>query len=121
MLHLKDQDACGRDFDDGESIFCDLLDDIAPAPDCLVMLFKSYFDKSYDKDLLCVAGYAFISPNARKLDIEWKKMLALKRLPYFRMSACNTRRPPFGNLSESECVDIASKAINLICEYAMFG
>jgi hypothetical protein len=48
-----------------DSIFCELLDDLAPEADGIVVIIKSYFDESYDDRLLCVAGYSFTNANAR--------------------------------------------------------
>jgi hypothetical protein len=48
-------------------------------------------------------------------------MLADYGLPYFRMSACNARRKPFDQLSEAQCIAVATKAIALIKEYSSVG
>ena len=103
-------------------IFCDLLDFVAPKADDIVVIIKSYFDESYDNDLLCVAGYSFTSAKARLLDDEWRKMLArYGRLPYFRMSACNTNQKPLDRLTPQQCIDIATEAIRIINQYAGLG
>ena len=44
-----------------------------------------------------------------------------KRLPYFRMSACNSGNYPFDRLTEPECISIATEAIQLIGQYATIG
>jgi hypothetical protein len=104
------------------SVFAELLDTFASAPSDLVVLIKSFFDESYDDGLLCVAGYSFTGPNARALDADWHKMLLrYKRLPFFRMSACNAHEPPFDRLTETECIAVATEAIGLISKYAAFG
>jgi hypothetical protein len=103
------------------SFFSELLDTVASGPNDLVVLIKSFFDESYDDRLLCVAGYLFTGPLARRLDTEWKTMLLKYRVPYFRMSACNSNQPPFHHLSEAECVEAATHAIRLIHKYAVMG
>jgi hypothetical protein len=117
MFHLTDPDHICEE--EEESAFCVLL---APSDDGVVVFIKSYFDESYDKDILCVAGYVFNARNGRLLDAEWKKMLWFcKRLPYFRMSACNQGEYPFDRLSEPERIAAQTKAISLISEFASFG
>lgn len=104
------------------SVFSEILETVAPGRDDLVVLLQSFFDESYSDSLLCVAGYAFTKPAARKLDRSWGKMLwRYKRLPYFRMSACNAGKPPFDRLSEQQRIDIATEAIGLIGQHAAFG
>jgi hypothetical protein len=107
--------------DDDDSVFAELLESVAPAADDIVVLTKSYFDESYADSLLCVAGYCFTSRSARLIDKDWRHMLFHWRLPYFRMSACNARRPPFDLLSEDECIKVASEAISLIKKHATVG
>jgi hypothetical protein len=102
-----------------DSVFAELLDG---AENDLIVLVKSYFDESYDKELLCVAGYMFTSRQARELDEDWRKMLIrYQRLPYFRMSACNAHEHPFDRLTDGECIKIATEAIGLINKYASIG
>lgn len=104
------------------SFFDDFVEPLAPDPHEIAVFLKAYFDESYDDNLLCVAGYVFTNRNARLLDGEWKKMLArYKRLPFFRMSACNARQSPFDRLTDFECIRVATEAIALINRYAEFG
>jgi hypothetical protein len=105
--------------EEDESVFASLLD--AFAPDDAVVLIQSYFDESYNPSLLCVGGYTFRRRDGRLLDRDWRKMLRRYALPYFRMSACNARQPPFDGLTEAQCVAVATEAIRLINEYAEFG
>jgi hypothetical protein len=107
--------------DDEESVFGSLLETLAPEQDDVVVLIKSFFDESYDNDVLCVAGYIFTSPNARKLDEDWKRMLLRFRLPFFRMSACNSGTAPFDHLTKDECIAVQTEAIALIGKYAAYG
>lgn len=112
----------GFPLEDDDSAFCDLLDTVAADESDVVVIVKSFFDESYDDDLLCVAGYSFLSSEARALDICWRKMLTrYKRLPYFRMSACNAGQDPFDRLSEEECIEVATEAIGLIGKHAAHG
>jgi hypothetical protein len=69
------------DGDRRDSIFCELLDDLAPEADGIVVIIKSYFDESYDDRLLCVAGYSFTSANARH------RILRRYRLQHVHVSA----------------------------------
>jgi Protein of unknown function (DUF3800) len=105
-----------------ESAFSAMLDSIAPSTGDIIVIIKSYFDESYDNNSLCIAGYSFASAKARALDDEWRKMLArYKRLPFFRMSACNAHHDPFDRLTDQECIAIATDAIKLINKYAEYG
>jgi hypothetical protein len=104
------------------TIFEELLADLAPRDGDAVVLIKSYFDESFDNNLLCVAGYAFSSAAARALDADWDKMLCrYKRLPYFRMSACNAGQYPFDRLDKDQCIAIQTEAIGLISRFASMG
>src|SRR5947209_16648084 len=104
-----------------ESSFSSLWETIGADPDDIAVLINCYFDESYDPALMCVAGYAFRGDKARFLDRHWKSMLRRYRLPYFRMSACNAKAPPFDHLSEAECVAVATEAIGLINQFALVG
>jgi hypothetical protein len=109
-------------YDVGAEDFADFLESVAPNAEDLIVLIKSYFDESYNSSLLCVAGYTFQSRGARLLDKEWRAMLLrYRRLPYFRMSACNSRQEPFDRLTESECIAVATEAIGLINKHAVYG
>ena len=106
----------------GDSIFAELLAGLAPRDGDAVVLIKSYFDESFDDGFLCVAGYAFSSAAARALDTDWHKMLCrYKRLPYFRMSACNAGQPPFDRLNKAQCIAVQTEAIGLISKFASLG
>src|ERR1700733_4494442 len=94
--------------EDESSDFADLLDTFAGQPGDIVVLIKSFNDESYDNDILCVAGYTMTSPQARALDADWGRMLVRYRLPYFRMSACNSCEEPFKHLTGQECIDVAT-------------
>ena len=105
-----------------DSYFADILESVAPDANDLVVLIKSYFDESYDANVLCIAGYSFTSQAARAMDEAWRKMLIRNhRLPYFRMSACNAKQDPFDRLTKDECIEVATEAINLINKYAQMG
>jgi hypothetical protein len=107
---------------DVDSVFTDLLDAVAPHPSDIAVLIQSYFDESWDEEILCVAGYIFSSAHARKLDEEWRRMLWRNgRLPYFRMSACNRGSEPFDKLDEAGCIKAQTDAIGLISKYASYG
>lgn len=108
-------------WDDGDSVFADFVRTVSSEEEDFIVLIKSYFDESYDRDLLCVAGYSFAAPKAREFDKEWGEMLGDYKLPYFRMSACNAGKDPFDKLSEAECIAVASDAIKLIGKYAHIG
>lgn len=86
------------------------------------MVIQSYFDESGDTDILCVAGYIFKSGKAKKFDLEWRRMLfRYKRLPYFRMSACNRGSEPFDRLTKDERIAVQKEAIALIGRFAAYG
>jgi hypothetical protein len=85
------------------------------------VLVRSYFDESWDSDVLCVAGYVFKAGKARKLDAEWRRMLSRYELPYFRMSACNQGTEPFDKLTKDECIAVQKKVIAIIGDFAAFG
>ncbi len=124
MLHFTDHGPRSRvgSENDDDSVFAEIVETVAPNSEDMVVLIKSYFDESYNDGLLCLAGYIFTSAKARNLDLEWKKMLArYKRLPYFRMSACNAHEDPFDRLSKAECISVATDAISLINQHAAFG
>jgi hypothetical protein len=107
---------------EADEAFADLLNAVAPAPNDIVVLIRSYFDESWDDDILCVAGYTFTSSNARKFDEAWRRMLWKHgQLPYFRMSACNAGREPFDKLDKAARISAQTDAIALICKYASFG
>src|SRR5580658_6565521 len=107
---------------DGDSVFIDLLDAVAGEPSDVAVLIQSYFDESYDNRILCVSGYIFTGLRVRKLDQAWRRMLwQYKRLPYFRMSACNHGSYPFDRLTKSECIAVQTRAISLIGKYASYG
>jgi hypothetical protein len=113
------------DFQDevGESAFAELVSLLAPGPSDIVVITQSFFDESYGdgKNILCVAGYTFTGTGAREFDRDWRKMLRRYELPFFRMSACNYGAWPFDKLSEQECIEVETEAINLIGRYAVFG
>src|ERR1700678_3564512 len=106
---------------DADSAFGSLLDAMGTAPEDIAVLINCFFDESSDPGLMCVAGYAFRSDKARYLDRHWRSMLRRYGLPYFRMSACNAKQPPFDRLSERQCVDVATEAIGLIGQFALAG
>ena len=89
------------------------------------MIIHAFFDESgggKGDPVQCVAGFVFTSRNARLLSEEWRKMLLRnKRLPFFRMSACNSGREPFDALSKDERIKVQTEAIGLIKKYAAYG
>jgi hypothetical protein len=103
-----------------DSAWGDITDILAPE-DAVVALISSFFDESFDDGLLCVAGYAFTKLRGRRLDEEWRRMLARHRIPYFRMSACNAGEEPFDGHTKPECVAAQTDAIALINKHASFG
>jgi hypothetical protein len=54
-----------RDDVDEESVFGSL---VGSGENDTVVIISSYFDESYDDDIMCVAGYSFSTRNARLLD-----------------------------------------------------
>ena len=122
MRHLSPIDMIAQSDDgvDEDSIINGLA--LGAEPGSVFVFIQSFFDESYDNNLLCVAGYSFTSRGARLLDEEWRKMLIrYNKLPFFRMSLCNARKPPFDKLSEQECIDVATEAMDLIKKYALCG
>jgi hypothetical protein len=104
----------------GESVFSDIAASLLGRRDVAVLV-QSYFDESWDEEIICVAGYIFKSGKARKFDTEWRRMLTRYRLPYFRMSACNQGTEPFDKLSKDQCVAVQKEAIALVGDFASFG
>jgi hypothetical protein len=104
--------------DDDDSFF---VGGFAPSDDEIAVLIESYFDESFDKNILCVAGYIFTRPKGRLLDEEWRRMLVRYKLPYFRMSACNHGSFPFDRLTKQERIAVQTEAIRLIGKYAVLG
>jgi hypothetical protein len=105
-----------------ELVLSDLIMSLASDVGDIIVITHSYFDESYDADVLCVAGYTFTGAGALELDREWRRMLArYGNLPFFRMSACNQHRWPFDSLTKTQCIAIATDAIGLINKYALFG
>jgi hypothetical protein len=85
---------------------------------------ECYFDESGSHDgspVLCVAGYLFTCESRIRLDLEWKTVLERYRLPYFHMSACAHKTPPFDVLSRDEGADAEKEVIKLINEHALLG
>jgi Protein of unknown function (DUF3800) len=89
-----------------------------------VTFLECYFDESGShggSTVLSVAGYVFEKAQCQALDLEWKTVLDRYSLPYFRMSSCAHRQPPFRHLSPQECIDVEKAMIRLINEYALMG
>lgn len=87
-------------------------------------LMEAYFDESGTHEgspFVCVAGYLFEKGNATALDIAWRRMLAEKGLPFFRMSDCAHRTGPFKNWSKEDTSNLEIRAIDLVKTYAAHG
>ena len=84
-------------------------------------LLQTYFDESYDDDILCVAGYIFTKLRCHKLARDWKEMLRRFGLPYFRMSSCAHGNGVFGGMSKEDRVLAQTLAMALVQRYASSG
>ncbi len=90
----------------------------------VLALAHAYFDESGTDDglpILCVAGYIFTEENAVAIEAPWRKMLEKYRLPYFHMTECNQHSGIYAHLTEQECIEAASEAIELTKAYALRG
>lgn len=107
--------------DSTDGVFERLVDILAPNRNDVVAVLEAYFDESFDRSLLCVAGYVFAKTKAKALNREWGHMLRENGLPYFRMSACAHGNEPFDGLSKPQRDFVARTVIKLIGKYASVG
>ena len=115
---------CGAPADGAHEVLARLLEILAHGKADVVAFLKCYFDESGSHEgspVLCLAGYVFDKDQCKVLDVGWKEILDRYRLPYFRMSACAHRAPPFDHLSPQECIDAEKAAIALINNHALLG
>lgn len=103
------------------SIVLDVADGVFLRSGDFVATINAYFDESERGRWFCVAGYVFKKSRLKLFERHWRIMLADYSLPYFRMSACNAHKKPFDSLSETQCIAVATKAIELIKEYSAVG
>lgn len=90
----------------------------------MVALAEAYFDDSGAPDEpfpMCLGGYVFKPGMANALAPEWKAMLDLRGLDYFRMSECAHGEGQFARLSAHERDEVAREAIALTIKYADRG
>ena len=91
----------------------------------VAVLISAFFDESTDGDadngLLSVSGYALDNDGLLGLIPEWQKMKADYRVPFFRMSDCNSGEGAFEHLSEAECDLCAREAIRIAKQHPLHG
>jgi len=110
--------------DSNHEIMARLLEILARGDGDLVAFLECYFDESGTEDgspVLCVAGYLFDKESCRQLDLQWKDVLDLYKIPFFRMSACAHNQKPFKHLSPVDCIEAEKAMIGLINQYALLG
>lgn len=86
-----------------------------------LQLVESYFDESESHGVLCVAGYLFEKGACVELSAQWGNVLSDHDLDYFHMVDCAHNTGQFKGKSKAECIEIQTKLINLIKQYAIRG
>ena len=89
-----------------------------------IVFVEAYFDESgshQGSPVLCVAGYAMEAVQARLLEQEWRSLLQLFSLPYFRMSECAQGTRAFRPLTMPQRIEVATRAIGIIKRRARRG
>jgi hypothetical protein len=88
-------------------------------------VLEAYLDESGTHDgspAMCVGGYLFTAPDARRLAEEWAKVRERENIKFFHMADCS--QPPSGQLkgkTAEEVLAIKKELIALIRETAAFG
>lgn len=107
-----------------DDLFSRLVDVLLPAGGYLLAWVEAHFDESIahtGKPILCVAGYLIGSEQAKRLDVEWRRVLSKRSLPYFRMSACAHGNAPFQKLSRDERIAVEKSMIECIKRRTILG
>jgi|SRR5271157_1706638 len=79
----------------------------------IVMLLEAYFDESErPSGLLCVAGYAFAVPQARKFTKDWSRLFS--DYGGFHMNEFAHRRKGFAGMSDNEHARLMREAVRII-------
>ena len=85
---------------------------------------EAYFNDSGShptSPVVCVAGYIFDKEQAIKFDREWRAVLNIYHLPFFRMSSFAHGSEPFDNLSPHERATLEGNLIAVINKWMSFG
>ena len=89
-----------------------------------VSTVEAYFNDSGShptSPVVCVAGYIFDKEQAIKFDREWRAVLNIYHLPFFRMSSFAHGSEPFDDLSPHERATLESNLIAVINKWMSFG
>ncbi len=99
--------------------------DIALGRDGITMsTVEAYFNDSGShptSPVVCVAGYIFDKEQAIKFDREWRAVLNIYHLTFFRMSSFAHGSEPFDNLSPHERDALERNLIAVINKWMSFG
>jgi hypothetical protein len=100
------------------------LDITLGAEGTTVSTVEAYFNDSGThptSPVVCVAGYIFGKEQAIKFDREWRAVLSIYHLPFFRMSSCAHGAEPFDSLSPDKRADLERNMIAVINKWMSYG
>jgi hypothetical protein len=89
-----------------------------------VSTVEAYFNDSGThpgSPVLCVAGYVFDKERAINFDREWRALLGVYHLPYFRMSACAHGSEPFNELSAGQRAALELNLVAIVNKWMTCG
>ncbi len=86
-----------------------------------VTVFTAYFDASANGGMFTVGGLLFRKKEISAFEGRWRYMIRKYSIPYFHMAECNSRQGVFAHLSEEECIDCATMAIDAVANHAAKG
>jgi hypothetical protein len=103
--------------------FARLLEIVLPKGGYVLASMEAYFDESgtTNEPVLCVAGYVLDSSNARRLDRQWRAVLAEYGLSYFHMVDCAHGNREFAKLEREDRIAIEKRMIAIIHANAAMG